>query len=92
MHKEFDYYTLRHGRWGGIDVLGWGTYPEHSVLAGQARKVWLDNFENVELAQQAYPQAQNFSNQYTEPQVSVNHLPDESTPRAGGMWPDDYED
>lgn len=75
--KTYDYYTLRHGRYGGIDVLGWGTYPDSSVLAGQAMKVFLDNFETEEEARKAYPQAENFSSHWTEPQVSLNHLPDD---------------
>lgn len=88
---QYDYLTLRHSKYGGIDVLGWGTYPENSVLAGQAMKVFLDSFETEELARAAYPTAEGFSNQWTEPQVSLNHLPDEDTPVAGGMYPDDWE-
>ncbi len=90
--EKFDYYTLRHGSMGGIDVLGWGTYPKGSVLEGQARKVFLDNLPDEEAARKAYPQAQNFSNQFTEPQVSLHHLPGEDDPVAGGRYPDDYPD
>lgn len=92
MNREFDYYTLRHGRYGGIDVLGWGTYPDSSVLAGQPCKVFLDNFETEELARKEYPQAVGFSNAWTEPQVCLSHLPGEDAPVAGGMYPDDWED
>jgi len=88
--QTYDYYTLRHGKWGGIDVLGWGTYPDSSVLAGQAMKVWLDNFPTEEAARAAYPQAENFSSKWTEPQVSLSHLPGEDDPVPGGMYPDDY--
>lgn len=73
---KLDYYTLRHGKWGGIDVLGWGTYPESSVLAGQPMKVFLDNFADEAEARRAYPQAGSFSSAWTEPRVSLNHLPD----------------
>ena len=72
--RDYDYYTLRHGKWGGVDVLGWSTYPRHSVLAGQPMKVFLDNFDTEEEARKAYPQAEHFSNKWTEPQVSLNHL------------------
>lgn len=92
MKDEFDYYTLRHGRRGGIDVLGWGIYPESSVLAGQRMKVFLDNFETEELARKEYPQAKGFSSAWTEPQVSLSHLPGEDDPVPGGMYPDDWSD
>lgn len=75
--KTFDYYTLRVSKYSGIDVLGWGTYPESSVLAGQAMKVFLDNFPTEAEARAAYPQAEHFSNAWTEPQVSLAHLPDD---------------
>lgn len=88
---KFDYYTLRHSQYGGVDVLGWGTYPESSVLAGQAMKVFLDNFPDEDAARKAYPQAGSFSSKWTEPEVSLAHLPDEDTPVAGGMYPDDWE-
>jgi hypothetical protein len=92
MNREFDYFTLRRGQWGGIDVLGWGTYPDSSVLAGQPMKVFLDNFETEELARKEFPQAQGFSSAWTEPQVSLSHLPGEDDPVPGGMYPDDWSD
>lgn len=92
MNQRFDYYTLRFGKWGGIDVLGWGTYPDSSVLAGQAMKVFLDNFDSEDAARAAYPQAQGFSSAWTQPRVSVAHLPGEDDPVAGGMYPDDIEE
>lgn len=90
--QKFDYYTLRHDRWGGIDVLGWGTYPQGSVLAGQPMKVFIDAFPDEDAARKAYPQAQGFSNALTEPQVSLNHLPGEEDAVPGGMYPDDIRD
>lgn len=86
---KFDYYTLRHSR-HGVDVLGWGTYPESSVLAGQSMKVFLDTFDTEAEARAAYPQAGEFSSRWTEPQVSLAHLPGEDDPVPGGMYPDDY--
>lgn len=90
--EKFDYYTLRKGSYGGVDVLGWGTYSSSSVLAGQPRKVFLDSFDTEEAARAAYPQAEHFSNVWSEPQVSLSHLPGEDDPVAGGMYPDDYDD
>lgn len=88
-NDRFDYYTLRVGKWGGVDVLGWGTYAEGSVLAGQPKKVFLGNFDDEASARAAYPKAEQFSNAWTGPRVSLSHLPDENTPAPGGMYPDD---
>jgi hypothetical protein len=90
MKKEYDYYTLRHSKYGGIDVLGWSTYPKGSVLEGQPMKVFLGAFDTEEEAKKAYPQATSYSSVWTEPQVSLNHLPSENDPVPGGMYPDDY--
>lgn len=90
--EKYDYYTLRRNPDGSVDVLGWGTYPESSVLAGQPSKTFIDSFPDEDAARKAFPQAQGFSNKWTEPQVSLNHLPDENTPAPGGMWPDDIGD
>ena len=86
---NFDRYTLRHGHYGGVDVLGWGTFPEHSVLAGQPRKVFLDNFPDADAARRAYPMAENFSHPLLDPTPSLSHLPGEDDPVPGGMYPDD---
>ena len=90
--EKFDYYTLRHSKYGGVDVLGWGVYPRGSVLEGQPRKVYLDNFEDEESARRVYPKAEGFSSAGTEPQVSLSHLPSEDDPVPGGMYPDDWDD
>ena len=90
--REFDYLTLRHGHQGSIDVLGWSTYPESSVLAGQLMKVFLDNVPDEAAARAQYPQALGLSHRWTEPQVSVSHLPGEDDPVPGGMYPDDITD
>ena len=89
MARKFDYYTLRHSQYGGVDVLGWGTYPRGSVLAGQPMKVFLDAFPTEEAARAAYPQAERFSSAWTDPQVSLSHLPGPDDPVPGGMYPDD---
>ena len=69
---SIDYYTLRHGKWGGVDVIGWGEYPDDSVLAGQTRKTFLDNFESEEAALKEFPTA-TWSNSWTEPRICLNH-------------------
>lgn len=89
--SQFDYLTLRVGRYGGVDVVGWGTYPDTSVLAGQPMKCFIDNFATEEQARAAYPQAQAFSHPMTEPRVSLAHLPDANDPVPGGMYPDDID-
>ncbi len=110
--EEFEYLTLR-SRPGGIDILGWDTYESSSVLAGQARKVFLHGIEgsdNNEAAARAwiakalvdegwgkeyadnYVAEVQFSNYWTEPRVSLAHLPGEDDPVSGGMYPDDCKD
>lgn len=86
--KEYLYYKLRAGNYGGVDVLG---YFEQAtgVLAGQTLKQFLDNFPNEEAAKKAYPEAEGYSSVWTDPQVNLNHLPDENDPVVGGMYLDD---
>jgi hypothetical protein len=88
-NQKFHYLRLRAGRYGGVDVVGFGTYPRGSVLAGQPMKVFLDNFDTEGEARAKYPQAEGFTSRWTEPTVSLAHLPCESDPVAGGMYPDD---
>jgi hypothetical protein len=89
---KYERYTLRRQDDDTVDVLGWGTYPGGSVLAGQPMKVFLENFDTVEEAQKFYPQATQWSNRFTDPQVNLSHLPGEDDPVAGGMYPDDWTD
>lgn len=52
-----------------------GTYERSSVLAGQSRRSWLDDFDTLEQAKAAYPDAKVCcGSTYTPP--SLNHLPD----------------
>ena len=90
--ERFDFYTLRRNKDSSVDVLGHGTYPEPSVLAGQPMKVFLDSFENEQEAQKKYPQATQWYNKLLHPDASLNHLPSEDDPVAGGMYPDDWDD
>jgi hypothetical protein len=77
--SRFDYYTIQnrsdedYPRWC---VYGWGTYPSHSVLAGQAMKCFLDSYDSYEEALAEHPEA-HLSGEFTEPQVCLNHLSDE---------------
>lgn len=90
MPRDYDYYKLRAGSRGGVDVLGFGTYPDSSVLAGQTMKVFIDNFPTEEEAKAAYPQAEGY---FGGGNVNTfNHLPGENDPVPGGMYPDDIGD
>tara|TARA_R100001244_G_scaffold39294_1_gene35409 strand:+ start:219 stop:470 length:252 start_codon:yes stop_codon:yes gene_type:complete len=77
--SKYDYFTKENK--GDCFVLyGWGTYPSHSVLAGQSSKGYLKSFDTApELDQFVIDNAleADWSNQWVEPQVSLNHLPDE---------------
>ena len=88
----YDYYNLRRNADNSVDVLGFSTYPESSVLAGQSMKVLLDTFDSVEEAQSQYPLAVNFYSKWTGAVNTFNHLPSEDEAVAGGMHSDDYDD
>ena len=81
--------ALRHGKHGGIDVVGFKEMPESSVLAGQIVTCFIDSFETEELARREYPEAEGFTSEWAGPQVTVSHLPGEDDPVPGGMYPDD---
>lgn len=92
--RKFDRYTMnaeepRYG--GGVAVYGWGWYERSSVLAGQPMKKYLERFDTAEEAQAVYGDM-GFSSKWTEPEVSLNHLPGEDDPVPGGMYPDDWAD
>lgn len=50
--------TIEPGMDGRYDVYEHGTYPRHSVLAGQARRSFVDTFDTLEDAQRRFPKAQ----------------------------------
>lgn len=54
-----------------------GTYPRSSVLAGQQRRQWLDEFDSLEAAQTAYPNAEFIGGGTTYRPLCLNHLSDE---------------
>jgi len=51
------------------------TYPRSSVLSGQRRRVWLDDFDTLSEAQAAYPNAEVSGDTYQEPYLE--HLSDD---------------
>jgi hypothetical protein len=53
-----------------------GTYGRDSVLAGQSRRSWLDDFETLEEAVTAYPDARVIDGSTYQP-MCLNHLPGE---------------
>lgn len=56
----------------------WGEYAESSVLAGQAKKIYLGTFETVEDVLCHFPQAQP-SHPFLQPQNTFDHLPGEGS-------------
>lgn len=68
-------------------VYGWGTYPSHSVLAGQTKKQFITWFDSEAEALAAYPQAEVG---YRSAHNTYSHLPGENDPVPGGRYPDDY--
>lgn len=88
--QQFNSLALRWGRYGGVDVVGHGAYPQSSILAGQTSTVFLDNLPDEAQARAAYPQAESWESKWTAPQVSLAHLPGEDDPVPGGMYPDDW--
>ena len=50
-----------------------GTYERSSVLAGQQRRVWLDDFDSLEDAKAAYRNAQLSGSTYRA--ACLEHLP-----------------
>jgi len=87
---KFEYYTMNAEPDGSVFVYGWGEYGRNSVLAGQAMKKGLDHFDSEAEAIAVYGDM-NFSSKWTEPSVSLNHLPGENDFVPGGAYPDDWD-
>lgn len=62
-----------------------GVYDRDSVLSGQSRRSWLDDFDTLEEAQKAYPEAVVCAVS-TYSAACLNHLPED-----GDYPPDDGE-
>jgi hypothetical protein len=87
--SEYLWKSIRPSVHGGVDVIGFKVMPESSVLAGQTIACFINAYINEELALRDYPDAQGTTSEWIVPPVSVNHLPSEDDPVAGGMFPDD---
>lgn len=55
---------------------------ERGVMKGQMLSHFIDRFPSPEDAAEAYPEADP-ANEYTTPQPSFNHLPDDNDPPVG---------
>ena len=77
------YFTIEQGSRGAtyqngddtFTVYEIGVYGRSSVLAGQQRRQWRDEFASLAEAQAAYPSARVSGSTYREP--SLHHLPGE---------------
>lgn len=58
----------------GYSVYEWGRYARNSVLAGQRKKQYIDGFDTLEDAQEAYPTATVCA--YRSANNTFSHLPD----------------
>lgn len=85
---EFLYKKLRRDQYGGVDVVGFKEVTS-GVLAGQVVRCFIDSYETEAEASAQHPDAEGFSSDFTDPVVSLSHLPDENDPVSGGMYPDD---
>lgn len=73
--------TIERGRGATYSTDRWtvyehGTYERGSVLEGQSRRVWLDDFETLDEARAAYPDADVIDGTTYRPQP-LSHLPGE---------------
>jgi hypothetical protein len=73
MHKEL--VILDNGSAGVVVKDIGGVYPKHSVLAGQTIIRFVDRFETLEEAREAFPEAR-VSHALLMPQNSFDHLED----------------
>ena len=70
-----------------FSVYEFGVYGSNSVLAGQTKKSFKDQFKTLEEAQAAYPHADSG---FRDPNNFVDHLPDrELTAREEEFWSDE---
>lgn len=96
---EFE--TTPGGMFSRWKVFGHGVYPESSVLAGQAQRVFLAEFKTQEEAQERYPGAEVLEHStkpiryewdsLTDLSGLPERAPDWFDPAdAGERWDDDY--
>lgn len=77
--------TIEKAKYGcGYSVYQFGTYEKGSVLAGQTRKRFLDGFDTLEEAQEAYPEA---TVGFRDAGNTFGHLPgSDCLDGQGGVW------
>lgn len=74
-------HTIERGRGATYATNRWtvyehGIYGRGSVLEGQSRRIWVDDFETLDEAKAAYPDADIVAGSTYRP-PSLNHLPGE---------------
>ena len=80
--------TYCHQKYG---VYKYGIYPSHSVLAGQESRTFLNDFETLEEAQTAYPEAEVADGSRYQKVFIPQTPPDWFEPvDAGERWNEDY--
>lgn len=90
--SKYDYLTYNIDSDGEIILIGWDSYPSHSVLAGQARKNRLCSYSDTDKLHAHFPDV-NGSSKWTEAQATVAPCPpsDWDPMDAGEHWgEDDY--
>lgn len=74
---DFQFLTIEPAKTGGgVSVKGYKRCTS-GVMEGQLLAHFLDSFDNVVDAHEAYPDAR-IGNEYTTPQPTFDHLPDDS--------------
>lgn len=88
---KFDYYTIEpqtceYTQKKSFAVYGHGIYENTSVLAGQYRRCFIDNFNTIEEAQKAYPDADESGS--TKINIPMSDCPpsDFDPADAGEVW------
>jgi hypothetical protein len=89
MTRKIEWYEKRANPDGSVDVIGWAEYERWSVLAGQMGKIYVATFASEAEAEAEYGEM-GWNSKWTEPQVSLNHLPGEGDYVPGGEYPDDW--
>jgi hypothetical protein len=77
---KYGHYTIEpansaYGEESAVVVYGWGRYGRSSVLSGQRKKVYLDQYESTAEALQFYPDAEVLEH-IAEAGNTFDHLPD----------------
>jgi hypothetical protein len=78
---KYSHYTIEpanssYGDENAVIVYAWGVYPRSSVLAGQQRKKYMDEYASVELALKEYPEAEAVGHT-VDANNTFDHLPSE---------------